>query len=390
MDDQQESAVFIDGAVAGETPTELPVEAAETTKIGIEGAVQSESLSDPVHENGIQAKQVLVRGRTSRRGPGRPLRNPDPNGQHREATKRSAPVFVQPSREEVAAIQEPQMRNPDPDKAHEGATEEASDIFAKPRKMPEEVAETTKISLEGAVQSESLSDPVHETGMVVHQVLVRGEAKDEVAKAGSRGDSGQPLRNPDPSGQLEEATEGLAGVFEQPSTEEVAAMEEPRMRNPDPDRANEGETEEASDIFARPRKNAEEPTQNLAHEEKSRGEEEMKHEDTTEPRLRNPDPLYHSEELQDAAEEFSRPSEKVNKEKSATDENENQVPENEFLSGKDQNDIGNVDDDELPWAMYRDIKKIDKDVEEDDGFSADDESDSEGRQGSILILKRCL
>ncbi len=338
MDDQQESSVLVDGAVAGETPTELPVEAAETTKSGKE-----------------------------------------------KATDRSAVVFVKPSREEIEATRKPQMRNPDPDKAHEGATEEASDLFAKPKKMPEEVAEATKISLEGAVQSESLSDPVHETGMVVQQVLVRGEAKDKVANAGSHKDSGQPMRNPDPSRQPEEATEGLGDVFVPPSREEVATMEEPQMRNPDPDRPHEGVTEEASDIFSRPGIIAEEPSQGLVHEEKSKGKEEVKHDNTAlsadaEPKLRNPDPLYPSEELQGTAEEFSRPPDKVNKEKTDTDQNENPVSESEILSGKDQYNISTVDDDELPWAMYRDMKKIDKDVEEDGGFSADDETDSEGRQ----------
>lgn len=255
----------------------------------------------------------------------------------------------------------------------------------------EEVVETTKISIEDAVQSESLSDPV-ETGRVIQQVLVRGKTRGKVATVGSRKDFEQPLRNPYPRAQPEQARGDSADVFVQPFREEVAAVEEPRMRNPDPDRAHEGATEEASEMFARPRKHVEEPNPNIVHEEKSEGDKEEKHEDRTlspdsEPKMRNPDPLYPSEEMQDDAEEFSRQPDKESEEETASDQNENLVPENEVLGGKNQNDIGSGDDEELPWAMYRDMKKANKEVEEDDGFSADDESDTEGRYNCNILIQ---
>jgi len=80
--------------------------------------------------------------------------------------------------------------------------------------------------------------------------------------------------------------------------------------------------------------------------------------------------------------EFTKPPDK-HEDTSVRDLNENAVVEEETLAGKAA--INMDDDNELPWAMYRNIEKTDRPSDAEDEFSADDEGTFDGPPGTSNI-----
>ena len=91
---------------------------------------------------------------------------------------------------------------------------------------------------------------------------------------------------------------------------------------------------------------------------------------------RNLTPAGSGDGVEQPQSELTSPEEK-DEVKTGKDVNENPIVEDELLGGKEAAEISG-DDNELPWAMYRNLEKNERASDAEDELSDDDDDDEEG------------
>ena len=148
-------------------------------------------------------------------------------------------------------------------------------------------------------------------------------------------------------------------------------QEKPSLRrNLLPDEPQDQKIDEDSEKFSKPEKKEPE------HDEGNTDQEGR----------RNLLPSGSENGIEDHQSEVSKPSDNTDA-MAVKDLNQNPVITEEVLAGKavvGDNADDDDDDNELPWAMYRNLEKVDRPSDAEDEFSADDESTFDGKLNTVV------
>ena len=212
--------------------------------------------------------------------------------------------------------------------------------------VSQKVETTVKVSVKGAdvgeshtdIPEESLEDP-NRIGLVSGREAGRGKPVEEKvigdqdnAKGVEEPENLSPRRNLEPNGPPDQNTVGEFGLFSVPEEQEPEEDEE---------------------------ESSKESRRNLVP---ASGEEGMDRDQSN----------------------LTKPPDK-DEVKTIKDVNENPVVEEELLAGKAKVDDSDYDDD-LPWAMYRNIERNERASDAEDEFSADDEGSFDGELNNLIII----